>query len=109
MAEDRALSLVQEERHLEFNQLVESNGGSVDLSGAHLRAYDLKKFNLKQANLTNAYMRSADLRGVDLSAANLQGASLKEAKVSGVSFPLNLEANEIMMSLVHGTRLRPKA
>lgn len=109
MAEERALSLVQEERFMEFNQLVEANGGNVDLSGAHLRAYDLKKFNLRKANLTNAYMRTSDLRGVDLSEANLTGASIKEAKVSGVAFPDSLDPSEIMMSLAHGTRLRPKA
>lgn len=108
MSEDRALSLAQEERYLEFNQLVEANGGTVDLSGAHLRAYDLKKFNLKQANLSGAYMRAADLRGLDLSQANLTGASIKEAKVSGVHFPESLDPNEIMMSLTHGTRLRPR-
>ena len=109
MADDRALTLVQEERHMEFNQLVEAQNGLSDLSGAHLRAYDLRKFNLKQADLTDAYLRASDLRGVDLSEANLAGASMKEAKVSGVSFPDSLEANEIMMSLQHGTRLRPNA
>lgn len=106
MSDQRALELLQEERFLEFNNYVESRGGEVDLSGAHLRAYDLRKCNLKKANLQNAYMRSSDIRSVDLSEARLDGASLKEAKVSGTLFPRNLRAEEIMMSLEHGTRLR---
>lgn len=106
MADQRALDLVQEERHLEFNNLVESTGGQVDLSNAHLRGYDLRKFKLGQANLSGAYLRSSDLRGLDLSKANLEGASIREAKVSGVLFPCNLTPEEINLSLVHGTRLR---
>lgn len=106
MTDQKALELIQEERFLEFNNYVESNGGEVDLSNAHLRAYDIRKCNLKKANLSGAYLRASDLRSCDLSEATLVGASMKEAKVSGVLFPENLDPNEIMMSLVHGTRLR---
>ena len=107
MADRHALELIQEDKVLEFNALVERSGGEVDLSGAHLRAYDLRKYHLKKANLRNAYMRSTDLRSLDLSEADLEGASIKEAKVSGVLFPRSLAAQEIMMSLANGTRLRP--
>lgn len=106
MANEQALGLIQEERALDFNNLIEANGGVVDLSGAHLRAYDLRKFNLSKANLSGAYLRAADIRSCDLSGANLEGASMKEAKVSGVLFPRDLSAHEIQMSLMHGTRLR---
>jgi uncharacterized protein YjbI with pentapeptide repeats len=106
MADPRALALIQEEKFTQFNQLVEAQGGKVDLSGAHLRSYDLRKCNLRKANLEGAYLRTADLRALDLSEANMDGASLKEAKVSGVSFPRNISAQELMMSLQHGTRLR---
>ena len=106
MVDKRALELIQEERALEFNNYVEGLGGAVDLSGAHLRAYDLRKFNLSKANLTGAYLRASDLRSCNLGEADLEGASMKEAKVSGVLFPPELDANELMMSLVHGTRLR---
>ena len=41
MADQRALELIQEERFLEFNNYVESLGGTVDLSGAHLRAFEV--------------------------------------------------------------------
>jgi len=107
MADERALTLIQEDKHLQFNAYVEQlPDGRVDLSDAHLRSYDLRKFNLSKANLSNAYMRAVDLRGQDLSQCLMNGASLAEAKVSGVAFPVNLSPQEIMMSLQHGTRLR---
>jgi uncharacterized protein YjbI with pentapeptide repeats len=106
MADSHALNLIQEERFLEFNNLVDSTGGVVDLSGAHLRGYDLRKCKLSKADLTGAYLRSSDLRSVDLSEAKLEGASMKEAKVSGVLFPRELSAEEIRLSLTYGTRLR---
>jgi uncharacterized protein YjbI with pentapeptide repeats len=106
MPDRRALELLQEERIDQFNALVDAANGEVDLTNAHLRAYDLRKCHLSKANLRGAYMRATDLRGVDLSQAKLDGASLKEAKVSGVSFPRNLSAQELMMSFQHGTRLR---
>jgi uncharacterized protein YjbI with pentapeptide repeats len=106
MADPRALNLIQEERILEFNNLIEASGGVVDLTGAHLRGYDLRKCKLRKADLTGAYLRSADLRSVDLSEAKLDGASIKEAKVSGTLFPRNMPAEEISLSLQHGTRLR---
>lgn len=106
MADPQALNLIQEERFLEFNNLMEATNGIVDLTGAHLRGYDLRKCKLRRADLSNAYLRSADLRSVDLSEAKLDGASIKEAKVSGALFPRNLSPQEISLSLTHGTRLR---
>jgi len=106
MADPHALNLIQEERFLEFNNLVDNAGGVVDLSGAHLRGYDMRKCKLQKADLTGAYLRSADLRSVDLSLAKLDGASMKEARVSGVLFPRELSAEEIRLSLTYGTRLR---
>jgi uncharacterized protein YjbI with pentapeptide repeats len=106
MANPQALDLIQEEQFEAFNHYVETAGGRVDLSGAHLRGYNLRRCNLTQADLGGAYLRSADLRGLDLSQANLDGASIKEAKVSGVIFPRNLSAHEITLSLHYGTRLR---
>jgi uncharacterized protein YjbI with pentapeptide repeats len=108
MADSHALGLIQDEKFLEFNNLVERSGGVVDLSGAHLRGYDLRKCKLRKADLTGAYLRFSDLRSVDLSEAKLDGASIKEAKVSGVLFPRNLPPDEIRLSLEFGTRLRIK-
>jgi uncharacterized protein YjbI with pentapeptide repeats len=106
MADPRALLLVQEDKPQDFNRLIEPLNGQVDLSGGMFRGYDLRKFNLQRANLTDCYFRNADLRGLDLENAKLHGASLKDAKVSGVLFPLDIPADEIRLSLDHGTRLR---
>jgi uncharacterized protein YjbI with pentapeptide repeats len=106
MANAQALNLIQEERFIEFNNLVDSTPGYIDLTGAHLRGYDLRKCKLRKVDLTGAYLRSSDLRSVDLSEAKLDGASIKEAKVSGALFPRDVPAEEIALSLVHGTRLR---
>lgn len=106
MADQKALEYLQEEKFLDFNNLVESTPGPIDLTGAHLRAFDLRKANLKTANMAGAYLRATDLRGLDLSEANLIGVSLKDTKISGVLFPASIPAAEIMMSIEHGTRLR---
>lgn len=106
MADPRVLILVQEDRPLDFNRLAESTEGQLDLSGGQFRGYDLRKYNLQKANLSNCYFRNADLRGLDLSMAQLTGASLKDAKVSGTLFPPSITAEEIRLSLDHGTRLR---
>mgnify|MGYP000924559508 CR=1 FL=1 len=50
--------------------------------------------------------RSADLRGIDFRNASLEGASLAHAQISGTYFPAELSADEILMSMNFGTRLR---
>ena len=57
-------------------------------------------------DFSNAYFRNCDLSGIDFRETNLEGASLMDAKVSGVYFPEALSADEIRLSLDHGTRLR---
>lgn len=109
MSQPKLVELIANEQYTEFNRLVDDQKGEADLSGAQLRARDLRKCHLKKANLKNAYLRLADLRGVDLSEANLEGASLRDAKISGTYFPKNLEAQEIDLSLNYGSRLRIKS
>jgi hypothetical protein len=38
----------------------------------------------------------------------MEGASIRNAKVSGTLFPKNLRAQEIRLSLDHGTRMRAR-
>ena len=78
----------------------------VDFSGTDLRATDFRKVDLSRVVLRDAYLRDADLRGCDLRHMDLEGASLQNAKISGAYLPTNLSAEEIRMSLRHGTRLR---
>jgi uncharacterized protein YjbI with pentapeptide repeats len=81
-------------------------GESCDLSGCDFRTLDLRKLDARGLDLSNCYFRQADLRGLDLSATNLEGASINAAKISGTFFPVELSAEEISLSLTHGTRMR---
>jgi uncharacterized protein YjbI with pentapeptide repeats len=48
------------------------------------------------------------LRGIDFSNARLEGASINGARISGAFFPAELSADEIMLSVNHGTHMRYK-
>jgi|SRR5690606_14099790 len=78
----------------------------VDFSGADLRGVDLRKADLRKLVLRGAYLKEADLRGQDLRGHDLEGCSFRSAKVGGVYFPDNVRAEEVLMSLQYGTRLR---
>jgi uncharacterized protein YjbI with pentapeptide repeats len=97
--------LLKEGRIEEFNRR-RSGGEACDLRSADLRGTDLRGLDARDLDLTNAYLRHADLRGIDMTHTNLEGASINSAKISGTFFPASLSAEEITLSLVHGTRLR---
>jgi uncharacterized protein YjbI with pentapeptide repeats len=80
--------------------------GPVDLSGGDFRGLDLRELNAEEVDFSDAYFRSADLRGVDFRTTRLEGASIAHAQISGVYFPPELSADEILMSVNFGTRLR---
>ncbi|MEJ2621518.1 MAG: pentapeptide repeat-containing protein [Candidatus Thiodiazotropha sp.] len=88
-----------------FNQR-RAAGEACNLVGADLRGADLRNLDAKGLNMADAYLRHADLRGVDLRQTILEGASINSAKISGTYFPASISAEEITLSLVHGTRLR---
>jgi len=95
-----------EENRDKFNDAVARGLVMPNFSGQNLSDMDLTGFDLHNANLSGAYMRGAILGGVDLSKANLHGASLRGARVSGCLFPPEIPAEEIIMSLEKGTRIR---
>jgi|GEM_PF-477324 len=97
--------LLTEERHEEFNRLVES-GQAPDLRGANLASLDLRCYNLRGMDLSGAYLRAANLSGLDLTGCNLKGASLRGARISGTLFPDNISPQEIRLSVELGTRIR---
>jgi len=104
--EDDALYMLIRDGKIDaFNQ-ARSEGMSYDLTGADFRGVSLRGIDAAGVDFSNCYFRQADLRGLDLSQANLHGASIHAAKISGVLFPTGLRADEITLSLVHGTRLR---
>ncbi|MHA6495464.1 pentapeptide repeat-containing protein [Pseudomonas borbori] len=80
--------------------------GEIDLSSGDFRGIDLRNLNALHINFTDAYFRGTDLRGLDLRDAKLDGASLAHAQISGAYFPVELTADEILMSVNFGTRLR---
>ena len=89
----------------EFNRR-KSAGEACDLTGCDFRNVDLRGIEATGLDLGGCYFHQADLRGIDLRQANLEGASIYSAKISGVYFPVSLTAEEIGLSLVHGTRMR---
>ena len=90
----------------EFNQRVAA-GEKPELSGCDFRHINLQGINAEGLDFSNSYFRQADLRGVDLSkCASFNGASIHGAKISGTFFPVELRAEEILLSLNNGTRLR---
>ena len=80
--------------------------GEVNLSGGDFRGIDLRLLDAQHIDFTDAYFRGADLRGLDLRNAKLEGASLAHAQISGSYFPVELSADEILMSVNFVTRLR---
>ncbi|MBV4549188.1 pentapeptide repeat-containing protein [Pseudomonas triticicola] len=78
----------------------------IDMVGGDFRGLDLRELNADGVDFRDAYFRSADLRGIDFRKASLEGASLAHAQISGAYFPPELSADEILMSMNFGTRLR---
>ena len=99
------IELLLEENVEHFNRLV-AEGRPPDLRGANLANLDLRKAQLKGLDMSGCYLRNANLKGLDLSGCNLRGASLSGAQISGTLFPDNISAEEVHLSLEHGTRLR---
>ena len=105
ISDDPFYMLLRDGQVMDFNA-ARDRGETINLSGMDLRGLDLRGINAKALDLSNCYFRQTDLRGVDLSEANLQGASIHAAKISGCLFPSALTAEEIRLSLEHGTRMR---
>jgi uncharacterized protein YjbI with pentapeptide repeats len=103
--DDPMYRLLREGEVAEFNKR-RAAGESCDLRGCDFRTLDLRKLDASGLDLRDCYFRQADLRGVDLSQANLEGASINAAKISGAFFPRELSAEELTLSLTHGTRMR---
>jgi uncharacterized protein YjbI with pentapeptide repeats len=103
--DDPMYRLLREGDIEEFNTR-RAAGETCDLVGCDLRTIDLRKLDARGLDFRDCYFRQADLRGVDLSQTNLEGASINAAKISGAYFPKELSAEEITLSLTHGTRMR---
>jgi uncharacterized protein YjbI with pentapeptide repeats len=91
----------------EFNRR-KAAGMSCDLTHCDLRSLDLRGMDATGLDFSHCYFRNTNLRGVDFTKSLLEGASLNQAKISGAYFPSELSAQEITLSVQHGTRLRYK-
>ena len=98
---------LQDENIKAFNEAIDK-GEMVDLRHSIFRGLDLKGAKLKGLDLSGGHFKSSDLRGLDLRGCNMDGCSVFNAKISGVFFPDGLSADEINLSLLHGTRMRMK-
>lgn len=98
-------TLVHQENVRAFNEQRPTHG-QVDFRGGDFRGLDLRELDARGIDFTDAYFRTADLRGLDLRETSLEGASLAHAQISGAYFPVELSADEILMSVNFGTRLR---
>jgi uncharacterized protein YjbI with pentapeptide repeats len=103
--DDALYRLLCEGKIKEFNAR-RAGGETVDLRGAYLRGADLRNLEASGLDMSDCYLRHADLRGVDFSGTRLEGASISGARISGTYFPRELSAEEINLSLLHGTRMR---
>ena len=97
--------LLYDEKISEFNKQ-KPHEGSINLRSADLRGLDLRLLDASRVDFADAYFRGADLRGIDLREANLEGASIAHAQISGAYFPAQLSADEILLSMQFGTRMR---
>jgi len=106
ISDDPLYRLLREGKVDEFNQRIAA-GEKAELTSCDFRHINLQGINAEGLDFSNSYFRQADLRGVDLSlCANFNGASIHGAKISGAYFPVEIRAEEILLSLDHGTRLR---
>ncbi len=105
ISNDPMYQLLRDGAVKEFNTK-KAAGQTCDLTGCDFRGLDLRGMEAAGLDFSNSYFRLADLRGVDFRGATLEGASINQAQVSGAYFPPEIPAEEIMLSLVHGTRMR---
>jgi len=103
--DDPLYQLIRDGKIQKFNKKKQA-GAACNFQHADFRAVDLRGIDATGLDFRHAYFRQADLRGVDFSQSKLNGATINAAKISGTYFPANISAEEILLSLNHGTRMR---
>ena len=106
ISDDPLYRLLREGKVAEFNQRIAA-GEQAELTSCDFRHVNLQNVITDGLDFSNSYFRQANLRGVDFShCKSMEGASIHGAKISGAYFPGEVGADEILLSLEHGTRLR---
>ena len=108
ISQDPMYQLLRDENVPEFNAR-RAKGVVADMRGVDLRGLDLRNMNVDGLDFTDAYFRGADLRGLDFRNSRLEGVSFASANISGCYFPKELRAEELLMSVTHGIRVRYNA
>ena len=103
--DDPMYQLLRDGNVEEFNRQ-KARGEPYDLTSCDLRYLDLRGLDAAGVDFSNCYLRAADLRGIDFSQSRMEGASINGARISGAYFPAQLNAQEIILSIDYGTRLR---
>ncbi len=103
---DSPLYVLLHNEDIEGFNAQKARGADINLTDGDFRGLDLRRLDTEGINFTNCYFRGADLRGLDLRNTRMDGASIAHAQISGVYFPVELSADEILMSLNFGTRMR---
>ena len=106
--DDPLFQLLKNGRIEEFNKH-KAAGESCDLTHGDFRGLDLRDLDADGLDLCCSYFHQADLRGLDLRNTNMEGTSINGARIAGVYFSSKLSAEEIGLSLQHGTRMRNQA
>jgi len=105
ISQDPMYQLLREGLVKEFNQR-KAAGEACDLKGCDFSRLDLRELDASGLDMSDGYFRMADLRGLDLRNTRIEGASFASANISGTYFPKELRAEEIELSVLHGTRVR---
>ena len=105
ISHDPMYQLIREGNIDEFNAKKQA-GEYCNLKSCDFRSLDLQGIDAVGLDFRGAYFRMTDLRGIDFRGSLLDGASINGAKISGTYFPVEISAQEILLSLEHGTRLR---
>ncbi|NOX08622.1 MAG: pentapeptide repeat-containing protein [Gammaproteobacteria bacterium] len=103
--QDPLYQLLREGDIEKFNQR-RAQGEECDMTYCDMRGLDLRNMNAEGIDFSHSYFRQADLRGIDFSSSGMEGVSINGSKISGTWFPQALSAEEILLSVVHGTRMR---
>ena len=103
--DDPLYLLLREGKIEEFNKR-KAEGESCDLRACDFRNVDLRGIDASGLDFSDCYFHQTDLRGIDLRQARIEGASINGARISGTFFPVELSAEELGLSLVHGIRMR---
>lgn len=100
------LYMLLNNENIEMFNKARAIGKTGDLRKCSFRGLDLRGMNAEGLDLTDAYFRGANLRGIDFRTCKLEGASFADAQISGCYFPSYISAQEIIMSVTYGTRIR---